>query len=173
MKSHCVLSVEDLVALYGEDVAFVINFSGGKDSMRMLGLVRGRFPKHPMYVVMADTGFEHVKPISAEDWSRRRAADYGLPLAVVRNPNKTYLEMVERRRMFPSASMRTCTSDLKRSPVDKFIRALPHKVIVSCMGLRADESPARSKQVPWKLNTTLSVAGRTVFTWLPIHMESL
>ena len=68
--------------------AFVVNFSGGKDSMRMLGRVRELYPNHPIFVVMADTGFEHVRPISAEDWSREQVARFALPLSVVRNPNK-------------------------------------------------------------------------------------
>jgi hypothetical protein len=40
----------------------VINHSGGKDSMRILGLVREEFPELPMISVMADTGFEHEFP---------------------------------------------------------------------------------------------------------------
>ena len=37
------------------------------------------------------------------------------------------------------------------------------------MGLRAQESKARAKRKPWRLNTRLSKAGRTVHDWLPIH----
>jgi hypothetical protein len=33
--------------------------------------------------------------------------------------------------MSPSPQYRQCTSDLKRGPVDKFIRSLPHKVMLS------------------------------------------
>jgi hypothetical protein len=51
---------------------------------------------------MADTGFEHQRPISAADFARHRCAEFGLNLTVVRNPKRTYLEMVERRGMFPS-----------------------------------------------------------------------
>jgi 3'-phosphoadenosine 5'-phosphosulfate sulfotransferase (PAPS reductase)/FAD synthetase len=38
------------------NIVAVINHSGGKDSMRMLGLVREEFPEMPMISVMADTG---------------------------------------------------------------------------------------------------------------------
>ena len=38
------------------NIVAVINHSGGKDSMRMLGLVREEFPELPMISVMADTG---------------------------------------------------------------------------------------------------------------------
>ena len=54
-------------------VVMGINLFGGKDSMRMLGLVREEFPELPMISVMADTGFEHEFPISAEAWGRRRS----------------------------------------------------------------------------------------------------
>ena len=83
------------------------------------------FPHCTTYGVMADTGFEHQRPISAVDWARSRCEKFGVTLSVVRNPKRTYLEMVEQREMFPSAQFRQCTSDLKRGPIDKFIRALP------------------------------------------------
>ncbi len=153
--------------------AFVINYSGGKDSHRMLGYICERFPETTKYVVMADTGFEHVAPVPAAEWADGQVARFGLPLHLVRNPNKTYLQMVERRGMFPSSSTRQCTSDLKRGPIEKFIRALPEKVIISCTGIRAEESHARAKQEPWKQNTALSVAGREVWSWMPIFEETL
>jgi 3'-phosphoadenosine 5'-phosphosulfate sulfotransferase (PAPS reductase)/FAD synthetase len=172
--------VLDLIRIHGaENVALVVNHSGGKDSQRMLGYIRqhfpgiSTFPDLATYVVMADTGFEHTKPISAEAWARAAAARFGLPLTVVRNPRKTYLEMVEARRKFPSPSCRQCTSDLKRDPIAKFIRKLPQRVIINCTGIRAEESAARAKQKPWKLNRRLSRAGRVVWEWMPIFDQSL
>lgn len=157
----------------GPNLAFVVNHSGGKDSTRMLGFVRRRFPDAPMYVVMADTGFEHQKPISATDFARQRCADFGLELTVVRNPKRTYLQMVEQRGMFPSAQYRQCTSDLKRGPVEKYIRSLPHQVIVNCIGIRAEESNARSKLSPLQLNRNLTTLTRTVYNWFPIFDQTL
>ena len=136
-------TVQALAALHGSNFAIVVNHSGGKDSQRMLGFIRDNFPEVKTYVVMADTGFEHVRPITAEDFARQSAERFGLPLHVVRNPNKTYLQMVERRGKFPSSANRQCTSDLKRGPIEKFIRHLNEKVIVNCTGIRAAESPAR------------------------------
>jgi DNA sulfur modification protein DndC len=173
MSQELRLPPDELINRSRDDVAFVVNISGGKDSIRMLGRVRELYPNHPTFVVMADTGFEHVRPISAEAWSRQQAARFDLPFAVVRNPNKTYLQMVERRRMFPSPTTRQCTSDLKRGPVDTFIRSLGYKVIVNCTGIRSEESSQRSKQNPWKINKALSVAGREVWNWMPIFDETL
>lgn len=165
--------VRRLVQERGSDLAFVVNHSGGKDSTRMLGFVRAKFRNCPTYVVMADTGFEHQRPISAADFARQRCAEFGLNLAVVRNAKRTYLEMVERRGMFPSPRFRQCTSDLKRSPIEKFIRTLPHKVIVNCIGIRAEESHSRSRLAPLASNASLTTRDRTVYNWLPIFDQSL
>lgn len=145
----------------------------------MLGTLRQKYPGVRMIAVMADTGFEHVKPIAAADWARQMADRFGIEFHVVRNPNKTYLEMVERRGKFPSASTRQCTSDLKRGPLETWIRRsvksglIREKYIIQCMGLRAAESPARAKKARLTKNHALSKAGRIVYNWLPIHRASL
>ena len=59
--------VSRLAQEHGNDLAFVVNHSGGKDSTRMMGLVRQMFPDSPTYAVMAYTGFEHQSPVSAVD----------------------------------------------------------------------------------------------------------
>lgn len=166
-------TVRTLIAQHGTDVAFLVNHSGGKDSQRMLGYLKEHFPAQKMYCVMADTGFEHVKPVTAVEWANKQAASFGEPLHVVRNPNKTYLEMVERRGMFPGANTRQCTSDLKRGPIQVFARHIAEKVIINCTGIRASESPSRSKQNPWRFDQGMSKAGRTVYNWMPIFTESL
>lgn len=175
----------ELIAKAGGNVAFVVSYSGGKDSHRMLGFIRENFPHVRTYVVMADTGFEHVRPIPAEEWARDQVALYGLKLIVVRNPNKTYLEMVERRGMFPSPGQRQCTSDLKRGPIDVVIRNLKEKLIISCVGIRAAESTKRATLIPWQLNESLTIEerrtktgrifqqARNVYSWMPIFQESL
>ncbi len=162
-----------LIQEHKDDVAIVVNHSGGKDSTRMLGLVRKKFPDVRTYAVMADTGFEHKSPVSAADWARQRCADFGVDLTVVRNPNRTYLEMVEQRGMFPSPQYRQCTSDLKRGPIDKFIRSLSEKVILNCIGIRAEESTSRARLVPLSRNKALSTRRRTVYNWLPIFNRPL
>ena len=153
-------------------IALVVNDSGGKDSTRMLGFIRSHFLDIPTYCVMADTGFEHVRPVPAVEWSRQIAERYGMELHVVRNPNKTYLEMVRRRGKFPSSQFRQCTSDLKRGPIHKFIRQLPHPIVINCMGMRAQESAQRARQQAWSKDDSLSKAGRTVYNWLPIFSET-
>jgi 3'-phosphoadenosine 5'-phosphosulfate sulfotransferase (PAPS reductase)/FAD synthetase len=89
--------VEQFIRDSSERVALIVNVSGGKDSTRMLGFIHSQFPDIPTYCVMADTGFEHVRPVSAVEGSRQIAERFGMELHVVRNPNKTYLEMVRAR----------------------------------------------------------------------------
>ncbi|MEP2716320.1 hypothetical protein [Pseudophaeobacter sp.] len=43
------------------------------------------------------------------------------------------------------------------------------KLAFNCTGIRAEESPARKKKEPLKLNATLSKAGREVYEYMPIH----
>ena len=87
---------------------------------------------------------------------------------------KTLLERVEERGMWPSNSARWCTSDFKRSPIERELRRYlkAHSryggVVVSAMGMRASESPARAKSSPWKRSERNSRAGREWFDWLPI-----
>jgi 3'-phosphoadenosine 5'-phosphosulfate sulfotransferase (PAPS reductase)/FAD synthetase len=68
--------------------------------------------------------------------------------------------------------MRWCTSDLKRDPIAKVIRqqakARGAQVVISCEGLRAEESCERAKKSAWELNRRLSSGSRTVYTWRPI-----
>jgi 3'-phosphoadenosine 5'-phosphosulfate sulfotransferase (PAPS reductase)/FAD synthetase len=157
----------------------VINFSGGKDSTAMLAWLCERYPDVPKHVVMADTGWEHKevpgKWCSAIEWSEGIVALFGLPLHVVRNPNKTLLTMAEKRGKFPGMQQRQCTSDLKRDPVYTWIRQrwpvgglVRPPVIVSTMGLRAQESIGRAKKKCIAQNQRLTVAEREVLDWNPI-----
>jgi 3'-phosphoadenosine 5'-phosphosulfate sulfotransferase (PAPS reductase)/FAD synthetase len=75
--------------------------------------------------------------------------------------------------MFPSSQYRQCASDLKRGPIDKFIRALPQKVLINCLGIWAEESSPRAKLTPWKVNEQLTIRHRTVYNWLPTFNLSL
>lgn len=153
---------------------FVVNHSAGKDSQAMAIKLREIVPTAQLLVIHADLGevewegnLEHI-----------RSTIDGLPLIVCRNENKSFLQMVERRGMWPSPQHRQCTSDLKRGPIEREIRrhlkAHPQfgGLIVNCMGIRAAESPARSKQTPFKLNARNSRAGREWYDWLPIFKMS-
>lgn len=91
---------------------------------------------------------------------------------------------------FPSPKIRQCTSDLKRGPIRSAtltklctlnglevrrgggcgsVAGYPWRIVINCMGLRAEESWGRESQLPWKLDIENSKEGRAWFTWLPIQ----
>lgn len=145
----------------------VINVSGGKDSCAMLAYLCERYPHLRKHCVFADTGWEHSDAI---EWNQSIVARFGLQLHVVRNPNKDWFQMVQRRGKFPSPNQRQCTSDLKRGPIETWIRRnVSDPLVINCMGLRAEESPARAKKLRLSRNKTLTNGKRTVWNWLPIH----
>ncbi len=157
-----------VLALRDEGAIFVINHSGGKDSQCMFLLMRHIVPKNQLIVMHAHLpGVEWPGTIE-----HIRCTIYGYEFIQVQAV-KTFFEMVEHRQMFPSPATRQCTSDLKRGPIEKAIRHrvknVGRKLIVNCMGLRAEESPNRAKKNPFKFNKRNSKAGREWYDLLPVH----
>ena len=180
-------AVPSIQSLIDRGALFVINHSAGKDSQAMTIVLRRIIPADQLLVIHADLG--RVEWAGVQDHIRNTIGD--LPLIVCRNENKTLLEMVERRGMWPSPGQRQCTSDLKRGPIEREIRrhlkanprfegkrsdAVPGRaagaarkgLAVNCMGIRAQESPARAKKQQLRFNARNSVAGREWYDWLPI-----
>lgn len=147
---------------------FVVSHSGGKDSQAMTAYIQSMVPKDQIVIVHA-----HLPEVEWEGTEEFiKANSFGIPVHVCQ-AGKTFFEMVDRRGLFPSPSQRQCTSDLKRDPIDKVIRSLvkdrDNKLVINCMGMRAEESPGRAKRPVWKLNKRASKAGREVWDFLPIH----
>ncbi len=154
-------AVLDLIA---RGATFVVNHSGGKDSQAMYLMIRKLVPASQIVIVHADLG--EVEWGGAVDHIEKTTA--GEPLHVCRS-RRGLLQMIEERGMFPSPSQRQCTSDLKRGPIERTVRQLGVKLIVNCMGMRAQESSGRSKLAAFKLSERNSKAGREWYDWLPIH----
>lgn len=153
--------IKDLAA---RGAMFLVNHSGGKDSQAMFHYVHNHVPAEQIVVIHAllpDVDWEGV-----EDHVRNTTL--GVPVLTCRS-RRTLLQMIEERGMFPSPSNRQCTSDLKRGPIERTIRQSGFKLIVNCMGMRAEESSGRSKLTTLKLSTKNSVNKREWYDWLPIH----
>ena len=160
---------KEMQNLIEKGAVFYCSHSGGKDSQAMYTLLKDFVPADQLVVVHADLGSVewsgvqgHIKDNITEQLNVVRA-------------NKTFLEMVERRGMWPSPAYRQCTSDLKTGPIMKFIRndvkARGATIAINCMGLRAEESSARSKKNSLEINKAQTVnkrVTRTVYNWLPI-----
>jgi 3'-phosphoadenosine 5'-phosphosulfate sulfotransferase (PAPS reductase)/FAD synthetase len=161
--------------LIEREALFVVNHSGGKDSQAMYLHLRSFVPAHLIVIVHADLG--EVEWGGAVEHIERTT--HGEPIHVCRNENRTLLQMIEQRGKFPSPQIRQCTSDLKRGPIERTIRAIVAKrrargerggnLVVNCMGMRAEESSSRAKLKTLKLSKGNSVAGREWYDWLPIH----
>jgi DNA sulfur modification protein DndC len=165
------LNTPTLRGLIRRGALFVINSSAGKDSQAMTIRMARIIPANQLVIIHAhlpgvewDGSVEHIEKYS-----------FGIPVFVCQAV-KTFFEMVDHRKRFPDANRRQCTSDLKRGPLDKEIRRIAKerglKLIVNCMGMRAQESPNRSKLNTFKLNERNSVAGREWYDWLPIHSKT-
>ena len=160
--------------LVRQGAIFYVSHSGGKDSQCMYATIRRQVPHERIVVVHADLG--EVEWHGVQDHIRATIAH---DLNVVR-ADKTFFDMVRHRARtrpdvpaFPDAGRRQCTSDLKRNPIQKFIRRDMNgrgaTLAVSCMGLRAEESESRRRKPVWAENGTLTNSRRTVYDWLPIH----
>ncbi len=113
------------------------------------------------------------------DYVQHLAQRKGVPLQVVR---WTHGDLIDRiwqryhkdpsRPCWPSAKMRYCTADLKREPINRWLRnTFPTGNVICAMGLRAQESHTRAKRQSFTLrvNSSAPTKGRFVYDWLPIH----
>jgi len=180
MTAPANLFVPSLVA---QGALFVVSHSGGKDSQATLIEVLRQVPAAQVLVVHATLG--DLEWPGALEHAEAQAKAAGVPFLVARayykdGSPKTLLNKVEHqfaRRpgvpSWPSGGQRWCTSELKTGPIEREIRryaaARGIKLIVSCTGLRAQESDDRAERPAWSLNKDNSVAGRSWFDWLPIH----
>ena len=149
-----------------------ISSSGGKDSQAMTILLSRIVPRKQLLVVHAPLGevewpgtVEHIESTLPD----------GVPLIFAPvTSGKSLLDSIEERGRFPSPSVRWCTSSTKRGPIERELRrylsARPQfgGRLVNAMGMRAEESAARARKLPWKRNDRNSKAGRSWFDWLPV-----
>lgn len=155
----------------------LINTSGGKDSQVMLGEVSRLATEagvaDRLVAVHADLG--RVEWEGVADLAKRQAHHYGVRFLKTHRPQGDLLEHVEARGMWPSSAARYCTSDHKRGQVSRIVTFLVDELglnrparMLNCMGLRAEESPARAKKVELERDNRASNGRRLVDTWLPI-----
>lgn len=161
----------------------LVSSSGGKDSQASLDVVmqhaEAEGVEDRVVVVHADLG--RVEWEGARELAEEHAAHYGVEFRVERAPRGDLLERVEERGMWPSPAMRWCTSDLKRGPCSRSLTALARRSreqgdlgghpcrILSVMGMRAEESPARAKLAPYTRLPRQCNGRREVWRWLPLH----
>jgi len=160
----------------------VISTSGGKDSQAMMAMMvrmaREQGVLDKVVAVHADLG--RVEWAGTAALAHRHAMRHGIQFRKVRR-DEDLLDHIERRGKFPSPTARYCTSDHKRDQIAKVYTQLARETrdawgsdwrqvrILSCMGFRAQESPARAKRKVLQVNKRQSNGKREVTDWLPIH----
>ena len=167
-----------LAALDG-GAALAISISGGKDSQAMaLALVelhRERGWTGELFCITADLGSIEWPETAAHT---QRIADLcSVRLVTVRRTDgrgmvehwtargERMAAQGKQARPWSDSKNRFCTSDLKRDPIDNYLRRYSN--VVCAVGLRAQESTARAKQPAWakrRIDNTV----RTALTWHPI-----
>lgn len=154
-------------SLISERALFVINHSGGKDSQAMYIKMRNIIPAEQLIVIHA-----HLPEVEWPGTIEHIKSTVKHKLFIVQ-AKKTFFEMIYHRMKFPSPQQRQCTSDLKRGPINKQIRNYCNdngfKMVVNCMGMRADESTSRAKLKEFKWNKVESNSKRDWYEYLPIH----
>lgn len=161
----------------------VVNSSAGKDSQAMLDVVVERARKEGILgrvlVVHCDLG--RVEWPGTRELAEEHARHYGLRFEVVSRPQGDLLQHIRERGKFPGPATRFCTSDHKTSQVRKLFTQLTreagvtrkkgHIRILTCLGLRADESAERAKKPVFCRDTHKGATNslRTTDIWLPIH----
>ena len=163
----------------------LVNTSGGKDSS-VAGLYVAKLAEAAGVldrVLMVHATFAEEWPGTVEI-VRQQAYQLSVPFLVV-SRGESLLTYVRRRGKWPSSLQRYCTSDFKRAPIDKVITAKAPRSsewtrrpfesrlnsrprVLNVMGIRADESPARSKRVPFRRDPRRTNSARIVDEWLPI-----
>jgi 3'-phosphoadenosine 5'-phosphosulfate sulfotransferase (PAPS reductase)/FAD synthetase len=160
----------------------VLNSSAGKDSQTMLDVVVERADqagvrRSRLVVAHADMG--RVEWPGTRELAELQGRHYGLAFVAVKRTQGDLLQHIAQRGMFPSPQARFCTSDHKRAQIDRVFTQLTHRSlaaghqppirILSCLGMRAEESPARAKRQPFCHDERASNGRRHVDQWLPIH----
>jgi 3'-phosphoadenosine 5'-phosphosulfate sulfotransferase (PAPS reductase)/FAD synthetase len=168
----------EIEAALNKGASLVISISGGKDSDAMCELLPLLHKSHgwtgKLALVHADLkGSEWAM---TSDYVQRRAAELGLPLHVVTRERGSLLEQMRQRHEkrpdappFPSAAARYCTADHKRTPIDAFLRQFqPSGTVICAIGIRAEESPARSRKPISRLRESILTRDRTAYDWHPL-----
>lgn len=159
----------------------VINTSGGKDSMTMMGFVMALvkeqgYPVERVIAAHADLG--RIEWQGAKELAEEHARHFGIRFWWMARPQGDLLEHIIDRGMWPDSGNRYCTSDHKRDQVSKLFTEVVKQLerpkgskpvrILNCLGMRAEESPARSKLPEFRNDKRNTNTLRVVDTWHPI-----
>ncbi len=142
------------------DCRIVVSVSGGRDSAAVSLLLMERGIAHER--VFMDTGWEHP---ATYEYLRGPLTEKLGPIEEIRG-KVDFVELVRHKKMFPSRVMRFCTTELKVFPIQRHLRAMADtetREIVNVVGIRRQESQARSKMPEWEFSDNFDV-----WVWRPL-----
>ena len=161
-----------------QGATFFVGHSGGKDSQAMYAVLRSLVPADQLVVVHCDLGDaewagiqDHIRDSISHDLNVVTAnfAD---------GSRKDLLGKIEANAArlagtdtnpWPDAGARYCTGELKTDPTWKFIRNYnANRLVINCVGIRAEESPRRSKLNPISTNKKNTNSRRVAIDFYPI-----
>lgn len=131
-----------------DDSIFIVSVSGGKDSTATLLAMREAGIPHR--AVFADTGWE-----AAETYEYLTTLErlLGITIDRVRSEKGGMVDIARHKAGFPTRKGKWCTEELKLKPLrayhDKAAESADCET-VSVVGIRADESRARSAMKPFE-----------------------
>lgn len=172
------------IQMLREGADLLLSVSGGKDSDAMshylIDMHRREGWTGDVRMVHANLGENRVEWHQTPQYVKDLAKRKGVPLHVVQWPHGDLIDRIwqryekdSTRPPWPSSAIRYCTSDLKRAPISKFIRNHypSDRIVISAMGLRAEESSARAKRETFRerKDSTSATKNRFVYDWLPIQ----
>lgn len=167
--------------------------SGGKDSDALVLACERELAGHsgPRVLIHSDLG--RTEWAESMQQCQRLADKVGLELIITRRKSGgmmerwlqrwhdncvryANLETVTLILPWSTASMRFCTSELKTAIICReLVQRFPGQTIINALGIRAEESPGRSKAPVSKVQNLLASKTHQTsgYTWLPIHHWSL
>jgi len=133
-----------------EKTRYLCGISGGKDSTALLlwMLHDSGIPKDKIICTFSDTGNEH-------DWTYAHVEKINKEIhpVITLKPELDFYELALKKKRFPSTKARFCTQVLKIYPTEDYIEKLKYDgyEVISCSGVRADESEDRKNMPEWDM----------------------
>lgn len=172
-----------------QETTLAISTSGGKDSVAMTDYLQQQQYLCQSFCIHAD--LELMEWAGTQSYIEQFCAKRDLELVTVRAKKSLFRYILERKNklnggvFWMSPQARYCTSYMKKEPINKYLRR--YKTVINAVGIRAEESPHRSKQQTFCLSRdlcskyylNLSVAeaisqhqkkpkGRLAINWYPL-----
>lgn len=143
----------EITEFLAKDAVLAISISGGKDSQALLKSVmdwyRSEGLTNQIFAIHADLGRAEWEQTPA--FVEKLCADLDVELVVVRSSKGDLQDQIEARRVqlegkdkphFPSAMARYCTSNLKTTPINEYLKKF--EKVISIEGICWHESKARA-----------------------------